>query len=309
MTAPTRPVVRWFGGKWRLAPWIIAHFPPHRVYVEPFGGGGSVLLRKPRVHAEVYNDLDGEIVNLFRVLRDAAQAALLIEQLRLTPFARDELAAAYDGRLRRRGRAVENPDVCADPVERARRLVVLSFQGYGTNAHAGVPTGFRSNSSRSFTTPTYDWVNYPECLAVTVERLRGVTIENRDMFEICPVHDADDTLFYLDPPYVQSTRGRGNPYDVAYRGYTHELDDAGHARLLAFVRGLKGMVVLSGYPTALYDDALHDWQRIEREAFADGARKRVEVLHISPRAWARLSADKRRALTLHQGELAMEVRA
>ena len=82
-----RPIVRYHGGKWKLAPWIIANMPQHRVYVEPFGGAASVLLRKPRAYAEIYNDLDGEIVNLFRVLRDATSAALLFAQVRLTPFA------------------------------------------------------------------------------------------------------------------------------------------------------------------------------------------------------------------------------
>src|SRR5690606_6837914 len=92
MTA--RPIIRYHGGKWRIAPWIISHFPEHRVYVEPFGGGGSVLLRKPRSYAEVYNDLDGEIVNLFRVARDCGDE--LIRSVELTPFARDEFMLAYE---------------------------------------------------------------------------------------------------------------------------------------------------------------------------------------------------------------------
>ena len=92
---PTRPVLRWHGGKWLLAPWIIGHFSEHRVYVEPFGGAGSVLMRKPRCYAEVWNDLDGEVVNLFRVLR-SARAQELVDVIRLTPFARDEFVAAYE---------------------------------------------------------------------------------------------------------------------------------------------------------------------------------------------------------------------
>lgn len=114
---PTRPALRWHGGKWRVAPWIIEHFPKHAVYVEPFGGAGSVLIRKPRVSSEVYNDLDGEVVNLFRVLRDRKKAAELERLLRLTPFAREEMEAAY-------GPAPKTE------MERARRLVVRSFMGH-----------------------------------------------------------------------------------------------------------------------------------------------------------------------------------
>lgn len=192
MSAPTRPVLRWYGGKWRLAPWIIAHFPAHRVYVEPFGGAGSVLLRKPRAYAEVWNDLDGEAVNLFRVLRDEAEAQRLIDALRLTPFSRDEFLSARD--------------VCDEPVERARRLIAYSFMGFGANAHARVPTGFRSNSNRSGTTPAHDWANYPDALAYAVNRLSGVVVENKDAKAVMATHDSPVTLHYVDPPYVWQTR-------------------------------------------------------------------------------------------------------
>lgn len=266
----TRPIVRWLGGKWRLAPWIIEHFPKHRVYVEPFGGGGSVLLRKERVHAEVWNDLDGEIVNVFRVLRDDATAARLLRQLRLTPFAREEFDAAYA--------------VVEEPVERARRFIVLAYMGFGCNAHARVPTGFRSNSARSGTTPAGDWANYPGALRAAVERLTGVVVENRDAREVMAQHDAPGTLHYVDPPYIHSTRGDGTPYDVAYRGYSVELSDEDHRGLLHFLRDIEGYVVLSGYPHPIYDEALPDWQRVERKAYADGARARTEVLWINPRA-------------------------
>lgn len=118
--APTRPVLRWHGGKWKLAPWIMAHLPAHRCYVEPFGGAGSVLLRKPRAYAEVYNDLDDEVVGLFRVLREPAQAARLVEQLALTPFARTEFSEAYQ--LTEDWR--NYPEALAAIVERLRGVII-----------------------------------------------------------------------------------------------------------------------------------------------------------------------------------------
>ena len=272
---PTRPALRWHGGKWRLAPWIIQHFPPHRIYVEPFGGGASVLLRKPRVYAEVYNDLDSEVVDFFRVLRDPATAARLTELLQLTPFAREEFKAAYA--------------LTADPVERSRRLVARSFMGFGSNAHASQhkghrSTGFRSNSSRSGTTPARDWASYPHQVAAMCKRLAGVVIECRDAREVMAQHDGPNTLHYVDPPYLPETRARGNTYDLAWRMYRHELSREDHAELLTFLQRLEGMVLLSGYPDALYDEALQGWRRVERSTFADGARPRTEVMWISPRA-------------------------
>lgn len=92
----TRPALRYHGGKFRLAPWLMQFFPPHGCYVEPFGGAAGVLLRKPRVYAEVYNDLDAEVVNFFRVLRDPVLRKDLIHACRLTPYARDEFDLAYE---------------------------------------------------------------------------------------------------------------------------------------------------------------------------------------------------------------------
>nr|WP_313012310.1 DNA adenine methylase [Brucella intermedia] len=266
----SRPVLRWHGGKWMLAPWILQHFPKHRIYVEPFGGAGSVLLRKDRAYAEVWNDLDGDVVNLFRVLR-STDASRLVEMLELTPFAREEFHAAY-----------RTDNSC--PVERARQLIIRSFMGFGSNGHARV-TGFRANSSRSGTTPAQDWTNYPDALNGIIRRLAGVVIENRDAKRVMSAHDSADTLHYVDPPYVFSTRA-----DLA-KDYAHEMTDDDHAELLDFVRQLSGMVVLSGYPHELYDAALSGWRRVDRVAFADGARERTEVLWINPRCAERLDAE------------------
>lgn len=262
---PTRPALRWHGGKWLLAPWIIEHLPPHRVYVEPFGGAASVLIRKPRSYAEVYNDLDGEVVNLFRVMRDESTGRALRDALALTPFSRTEYDGAYV--------------LAADPLERARRLVVRSFMGHGSDApNINRPSGFRANSNKSGTTPARDWRNFPDALEATIERLRGVIIESRPALEIMAQHDSAETLHYLDPPYVHETRSRG-------RGeYVHEMSLADHATLLAFIQSVRGKVVLSGYPHPLYDTELTGWRRIERAALADGARARTEVLWMNPAA-------------------------
>lgn len=289
MSAPSRPVLRWHGGKWKLAPWIISHLPKHRVYVEPFGGGASVLLRKPRAYAEVYNDLDDEVVGLFRVLRDPEQAACLTEQLRLTPFSRADFLEAYT--------------LSSAPVEQARRLIVRSFMGFGSNAHAAkldgrANTGFRANSSRSGTTPARDWSNYPEVLPAIVERFRGVVIENRDAVAVMAAHDGPQTLHYVDPPYLQSLRSPGNPYCLKHL-YRHEMTDADHRRVLATVCDLAGMVVISGYPSAIYDDALDGWRRIETRALADGARQRTEVLWLNPARAEALTDARRRVAGGH----------
>lgn len=262
----TRPVLRWHGGKWKLAPWIISHFPKHRVYVEPFGGAASVLLRKDRSYAEVYNDLDQDAVTLFRVLRDPVQSERLIDLLKLTPFAKVEFEESY--------RPADNP------IEVARRLLIRSFMGFGSNGHnAATKTGFRANSNRSGTTPARDWANYPDLLPVIIERLTGVVIETRDACEVMSAHDGEATLHYVDPPYMIETRSKSMHRDGCY---AHELDRAGHTRMLHHLGGLQGMVVLSGYAHEVYDATLTDWRRIEIAAHADGARDRVEVLWLNP---------------------------
>lgn len=278
--APRRPALRWHGGKWLLASWILAHLPPHRVYVEPFGGAASVLLRKPRSYAEVYNDLDQGVVNLFRVLRDPVSAAELRRRLSLTPFAREEFEGSYV--------------VSEEPIEEARRLVVRSYMGFGSDApNRDLRTGFRASSNRSGTTPAHDWVNWPEASIAITERFSGVIIENRPAVDVMRQHDGVDTLHYVDPPYLPGTRSEKSRRGGArYHVYAHEMTAADHAELLAALRELRGMVVLSGYPAPLYDDALKGWKRVERKALADGARPRIEVLWLNEAAVAGLNPSQ-----------------
>lgn len=203
----------------------------------------------------------------------------LRELLELTPFAREEFKLAY-----------EETD---DAFERARRLIIRAYMGFGSNAHASTArghrsTGFRANSSRSGTTPAQDWASYPEVMMAIVARLRGVVIEQRPAIDVMLAHDSPATVHYVDPPYLHSLRAPSNKYDLRYRMYRHEMTDAEHVTLLGTLRNLTGSVVLSGYASPLYDGALVGWRRVTLDTFADGARPRTEVLWLNPACAAAL---------------------
>ena len=269
--APTRPVLRYHGGKWRLAPWIISHFPPHRVYVEPFGGAASVLLQKPRVAAECYNDLDGQIVNVFRILRDPDTAEELRRRIALTPFARDEFYWSYDE--------------ASDNIDAAHKTIVRSFFGHGSDgATRRCRTGFRGKLTDARSLPAQAWATWWQSIEDFTDRLSGVLIEQRDAFEVIERLDGKDALHFVDPPYVSSTRssisdGRGKTH-----GYRFEMTDADHRRLARLLKSVKGAVVLAGYPSDLYGRLYSKWFRFETIAMADGAKPRQECLWLNQAA-------------------------
>lgn len=258
-----RPLMRYYGGKWRLAPWIIENMPAHRCYTEVFGGAASVLLRKPRCYSEIYNDLDGEIVNVFRVLRNPSQARDLVRSIRLTPYAREEFELSYitDG----------------DPVEQARRTLFRSAAGFASGAQLQYGTGFRSNVTRPHSTPAGDWRNMPSVLEQIIDRLCGVIIEHEPALNVLRRYDGPETLHYVDPPYVYETRNARN----AGMTYRHELTDEQHIELAIALQGLRGFVMLSGYSCPLYDDLYGKWTRSDHSSHADGARDRTECLWIN----------------------------
>jgi DNA adenine methylase len=282
-----RPLLQYFGGKWLLAPWILSHMPSHKFYVELFGGGGSVLLRKPRSYQEVYNDLDVEIVNVFRVLRDNPQE--LIRKLDLTPYAREEYELACE--------------FSEDHLERARRTIVRSYFGYsgcgsmydvetgkgrlsafrGISAGGNRPPGFRTGEFSSRTPIPLVWDKYPDVLLAIVDRLKAVTIENKDAFDLIPVWDSPGTVFYADPPYLASVRKTKSVYK-------YELSDKQHVALAKVLNKVQGCVVVSGYDSPLYDKLYEGWDRYEKVAQAQGGGRmgthqdtdRIEVLWVKP---------------------------
>ena len=264
---PDRPVLRYHGGKFRLAPWVIGALPPHRVYVEPFCGAASILMQKPRASVEVINDLNDSIVNLFRVLRDPQQAANLEELLRLTPYARTEY---YD--------ALEPTD---DPVEAARRMICLAYMGFGSaSLNTRHRSGFRIKWSGSYVSSSNSWTRYPDSIARFVARLQGVTIENKPALDIIAQYQKPEVLLYCDPPYVADTRNMTH-HSCRYR---NDMDDDDHRALAVALRASKSMIVLSGYPSALYEELYPDWQRVTCQARIEHGQLRTEALWLNAAA-------------------------
>jgi DNA adenine methylase len=262
-----RPVMRYHGGKWRIAPWIISHFPEHSGYIEPYGGGASVLLRKPRVELEVYNDLDSELVNAFRVLRDPALSEQLRHAVTLTPYARAEYELSYLSSV--------------DPVERARRTIFRAYGSFGGTGIRRHRTGMRRSMLGRGNHPELDWRGWPSAVPALTSRLTGVFIEQCDAIELIARYDHPDNLFYVDPPYPHSTRSAVQ--SAAHYHYTAEMTDEDHRRLAGVLARLRGAVVLSGYACTLYDEELYrGWHRYEKKARANGGADRVEVLWIKP---------------------------
>lgn len=186
----TRPPLRYFGGKFRLSKWIIPNLPPHKCYVEPFGGGAGVLLNKAPSYNEVYNDLDGEVVNFFRMLREHPDE--LIRAIELTPYARAEQVQAFN-------------EPADNPLERARRLYVRCWQSYG-GGRTQWSTGWRYEIGDTRGKRIIDDWNETDHLQAVVSRLKNVQIENDDALRVIERFDSDDTLFYCDPPYQAVTR-------------------------------------------------------------------------------------------------------
>lgn len=262
----TRPALRYHGGKFRLAAWVMQFFPPHRIYTEAFGGAAGVLLQKPRSHGEVYNDLDDNVVAFFRCLQSPALRDQLVQAVTLTPYARAEFDLAW-----------EPTD---DLVERARRTAIRAQMGFGSAGATKGSTGLRTDTMRRWSTAQMDWAAYPPVLLDVAERFQQVLIENRPAVDVLRAHDGPETLHFVDPPYVHSTRVLR-----AQGGYRHEMTDEDHADLLRELRELRGMVVLTGYASDLYAGELPGWISYHTQARISSGRgtgMRTEVAWINP---------------------------
>jgi len=225
----------WYGGKFSHLDWLLPLLPECHHYCEPFAGSGAVLLNRQPSPVETFNDLDGEVVNFFRVLREDKQQ--LVEAIGLTPFAREEFAIACE----------VGPDL--SPLERARRFYVRARQvrtGLAQTASIGRWANCKNTSRAGMSGVISRWLGAVEDLPDVAERLLRVQIENRPAMDVIRLYDSPTTLFYCDPPYVHSTRGDS-------KAYGFEMTDAQHGALAEVLNTVQGMVALSNYQAAIVD--------------------------------------------------------
>jgi DNA adenine methylase len=225
------------GGKGATAGWYRDLLPPHRTYVEAYCGSAALLFSKPRSKVEVINDLDSDLFNFFLTVRDPEKCAALADAVEKTPYSRNEFA-----------RCKELEATVTEPVERARIFFVLSRQAFGSVT--GITWAYGRSSMKSF----HQAISLFEPVC---QRLQRVQIENLPALTVIDKYDTFRTVFFIDPPYLPSTR-------IRQTGYRYEMDEEDHRELLARLTTIKGKVMLCGYPSELYDEMLPGWRKVER---------------------------------------------
>lgn len=247
-------ILNYPGAKWGLTQRIVALMPQHRTYLEPFFGTGAVFFCKPPSPIETINDLDGDVVNFFRVLR--AEPERLVREIALTPYARD----VFDDAHANKG---------IDDFDRAYRFAIRSRMGHGFKTCS--KTGFKTDiHGRESAYCVHNWLATPPRLAEAAQRLREVQIEHRPAVDLIRRYNHDNVLIYADPPYLLQIRS-GKQYQC-------EMSDADHEELLEALLRHRGAVMLSGYHSDMYDSALRGWSVAEWRSYNQNSDRRTEVL-------------------------------
>jgi len=239
-----RPPVKWHGGKHYLSAWIISQFPAHRIYLEPFGGAASVLLNKPPVDVESYNDLDLRITRLFRVLQ--LQGAEFVERMQFIPYSQKEFADAKEY-------AADATDLDKAICDFIRWRQSFGGQGKGWSCTTTRARGGMAGDVNA-------WWTAIDQLPRVIDRLKRVQILHQPAIKAIKRFDNEEALIYCDPPYLHSTRGVKS-CDV----YGVEMSQADHEELASVLNACKSTVVLSGYPSPLYGELYSDWRQVELE--------------------------------------------
>lgn len=247
-------ILNYPGAKWGMAEKIVSLMPPHRSYLEPFFGSGAVLFNKSPSAIETINDADGEITNFFKVLRE--QTDELARAVSLTPYSREVFDDAHENRG-------------ADDFDRAYRFAIRSRMGHGFKTYQ--KTGFKIDvyaRERSYCVDT--WNKMPSMIYEAAARLKHVQIENRPAVDLIKKFNHDNVLIYADPPYLLSTRGG--------KQYRCEMNDRDHLELLEVLKAHRGYVILSGYPSEMYDRELRGWCKLYKKSYNQNSDQRTEVL-------------------------------
>lgn len=239
----------WYGGKFSHLDWLLPLLPECHHYCEPFAGSAAVLLNRDPAPVETYNDIDGDVVNFFRVLRENSDE--LQRVVALTPFSREEFHEAING----------TANGITD-LEQARRFYIRARQartGLAQTATLGRWANCKHTSRAGMSGVVSRWLGGLEGLTEIGERLLRVQIENRPATEILKLYDSSSTLFYCDPPYLHSTRGDS-------KAYGYEMREHEHVQLAESLSRVKGKVALSGYRSTLYDKLFEGWRRFDAPA-------------------------------------------
>lgn len=236
----------WYGGKFSHLDWLLPLLPDAHHYCEPFSGSAAILLNRPPSPVETYNDIDGEVVNFFRVLRNSRES--LVEAIGLTPFSREEFYLS----LQTNGTKLSD-------LERARRFFVRARQartGLAQTASLGRWANCKQTSRAGMSGVVSRWLGSVEALPEIAERLLRVQIENRPAADVIKLYDDRATLFYCDPPYLHSTRGDS-------KAYGYEMAENEHRELAELLCTIKGKVAISGYRNKLMDELYKRWHRFD----------------------------------------------
>ncbi|MDY0396810.1 DNA adenine methylase [Virgibacillus halophilus] len=252
-------ILHYPGSKWSMAKWIINHMPEHKTYLEPFFGSGAVFFNKGKSPIETINDLDSNVVNLFKVIRDWPEE--LARQIKFTPLSREEYYDSYRG-----------PDPKENDLEQSRRFLVRCWQAIG--AKTSDRTGWRSLIASNGPDTAKDWDRLPTKILQVAERLKQAQIENQPAGKLIERYKRSDVLIYADPPYILETRTK--------RHYKHEMSMDDHIGLLKQLDEHPGPVLLSGYDHELYNEILMGWHKEYLTVLAEAGAKRQEVLWINP---------------------------
>lgn len=250
-------VLKYPGAKNRIADWICQYIPPHEVYLEPYFGSGAVFFAKQPSRIETINDIDKEVINYFRVIRE--QPEKLVEMLKMTPYSRDEYYNAYE--------RIETDT----SIERARKFAVRCWQGFGSSNR--YRNGFRSSQRKTGPHTTKGWRNVPDRILMATERLKNAQIENLPAVELIKRYNTEDVFIYADPPYLHGIRKN-------YL-YNYEMEDCEHEELLEILAKHPGKVLLSGYDNDLYNHALKGWRKIQKRTQAESGIPRTETLWMN----------------------------